>query len=260
MEGTPSPVARVDQIALFGRPRMWVALIAILLLIAGLLSWGFLARTPVTVAVSGLITTAGGISDIGSSITGTVTAVYVEVGDRVDVGNNVVAIEDDLGRTVDIKATVPGQVLELATRVGDFVSTGDGLLILQTTGEPLIAIALVPVTSSGGLSTGQSVLISPTSAASSEYGFIHGTVDYVSAIPVSPARLAELNSGIAGVADPEALEVPVVEVDIVLASADTASGYSWTIGSGPPYRLLAGTPFMGQIIIGEQSPLVRLLG
>lgn len=260
MEGTTSPVARVDQVALFGRPRMWVALIAVLILIVAFLGWGFIARSPVTVAVNGLITTSGGVSDIGSSLTGTVTAVYVDVGDRVDTGNNVVAIEDDLGRTAQVKATIPGRVLEIATRVGAFVTAGEGLMILQTIDQPLTAIALVPVTDSGAITPGQPVLVSPTSASASEYGYIRGTVDSVSAIPVSPARLDKLTSGIAGIADPDALGGPVVEVGIVLQSGDTTSGYAWTIGSGPPYTLLAGTPFTGQIVIGEQAPLVRLLG
>jgi len=259
MEGTTSPVARVDQVALFGRPRMWVALIAILVLILAFLTWGFVVRAPVTVAVNGLITTSGGVSDIGSSLTGTVTEVYVDVGDRVDVGNNVVAIEDDLGRTAQVKATIPGRVLEIATRVGAFVTAGQGLMILQIIDQPLTAIALVPVTSSGAITPGQSVLISPTSAASSEYGYIEGTVNSVSAIPISPARLDKLTSGIAGIADPAALGGPVVEVSIVLAPGDTTSGYTWTIGSGPPYTLLAGTPFTGLIVVGNQAPLVRLL-
>ena len=260
MEGTTSPVARVEQVALFGRPRMWVALVALLMLLLAFIAWGFIARTPVSVAVSGLITTSGGAAEVGSSLTGTVTEVYVDVGDRVDIGNNVVAIEDDLGRTAQVKATVPGQVLEIATRVGGFVTAGQGLMILQTTDQPLTAIALVPVTDSGGLATGQRVLVSPTSAPSSEYGYIEGTVASVSSIPVSPARLAQLTSGIAGITDPEGVGVPVVEVGIVLAAADSPSGYAWTIGTGPPFTLLAGTPFVGQIVVGEQAPLVRLLG
>jgi multidrug efflux pump subunit AcrA (membrane-fusion protein) len=154
MDGVTSPVARVDQVARFGRPRMWVALIAVLILIFAFLGWGFIARSPVTVAVNGLITTSGGVSSIGSSLTGTVTEVYVDVGDRVDVGNNVVAIEDDLGATAQVKATIPGRVLEIATRVGAFVTAGEGLMILQTIDQPLTAIALVPVTDSGAITPG----------------------------------------------------------------------------------------------------------
>ena len=230
------------------------------ILIVAFLGWGFIARSPVTVAVNGLITTSGGVSSMGSSLTGTVTEVYVDVGDRVDVGNNVVAIEDDLGVTAQVKATIPGRVLEIATRVGAFVTAGDGLMILQTIDQPLTAIALVPVTDSGAITPGQSVLVSPTSASSSQYGYILGTVTSVSAIPVSPARLDKITSGIAGIADPGALGGPVVEVGIVLQSGDTTSGFAWTIGSGPPYTLLAGTPFTGLIVIGKQAPLVRLLG
>jgi multidrug resistance efflux pump len=260
MEGTVSPVARVDQVAAFGRPRMWIALIGIIVLLLVFIAWGFIARAPVSVAVGGLITTSGGVAAIGSSLTGTVNEVYVDVGDRVDVGTGVVSIKDDLGRSAEVKVTIPGTVLEIATRVGSFVTAGQELMILQTNDEPLSAIALVPVTDSGSIAPGQQVLISPSSTSPSEYGYIRGTVASVSGIPVSSARLEQLTAGIAGLADPEDLVSPVLEVGIVLASAETTSGYAWTIGAGPPFTLLAGTPFMGQIILGEQAPLVRMLG
>ena len=260
MEGSVSPVARVDQVATFARPRMWVALIGIIVLLLAFMAWGFIARAPVSVAVGGLITTSGGVSAIGSSLTGTVSAVYVDIGDRVDVGTSVVSIKDDLGASAEVRAKIPGTVLEVATRVGSFVTAGQELMILQTNDEPLTAIALVPVTDSGRITSGQQVLISPSSASPSEYGYIQGTVDSVSSIPISSARLEQLTAGIAGLANPEDLTGPVLEVSIVLASADTISGYAWTIGAGPPFALLAGTPFTGEIIVGEQAPLVRLLG
>lgn len=260
MEGADSPVARVDEIAGFGRPRMWVALIGLVALIAVFIVWGFVARTPVAVPVQGLITTTSGVSDIGSSLTGTVTSVYVAVGDRVDPGNNVVEIQDDAGRVVRVRASVPGQVLEVDTRVGDFVTEGQSLMIVQAVDQPVIAIALVPVNESGGLTIGQEVLVSPASAPSSEYGYIEGVVSFVGAVPVSPARLEQLTSGVAGAVDPDAQSGPVVEVEVALARADTPSGFDWTIGSGPSFTPLAGTPFSGQIVVGEQAPLMRLLG
>jgi multidrug resistance efflux pump len=253
-----SPVARVDQTAVFGSPRMWIALVGLLVLIAGFLTWGLLARAPITVPANGVITTSGGITDIGSSLTGTVVDVYVGVGDRVDSGNNVVTIEDDLGRSVQVKATVPGTVLEIATRVGAFVTEGQSLMILQTSDQPLLAIALVPVTASGSIRPGQEVLVAPVSTPSSEYGFLVGIVEAVGSVPISPARLEQLTIGTAGLAATIDQGVPVLEVRIGLRPADSVSGFEWTLGSGPSYPLLAGTPFAGQILIGDQTPLARL--
>lgn len=259
MSGTGSPVAKVDETVLFGRPRLWIALLALIILIAGLLAWGTLNRGPLTVPVTGLITTTGGNSDIGSALTGTVKELYVDVGDRVDTGNNVVAIENDLGEVVQVQASIPGRVLEIATRVGDFVEAGQSLMILQNTDEPLRAIAFVPVNDAGEIAVGQEVLVSPSSAPASEYGYIEGTVEYVGSVPMSPARLEQLTSGVAGI-DMSGQTSPVVEARILLLSGDTPSGFTWTIGSGPPYALLAETPFSGQIILGTSAPLSRLFG
>ncbi len=253
-----SPVARVDQTAIFGSPRMWIALVGLLVLLLGFLTWGSLARAPITVPANGVITTSGGVTDIGSSLTGTVIDVYVLVGDRVDSGNNVVTIEDDLGRSVQVKATVPGTVLEIATRVGAFVTEGQSLMILQTSDQPLTAIALVPVTDSGSIRPAQEVLVAPVSTPSSEYGFLVGTVESIGSVPISPARLEQLTVGTAGLAETIDQGVPVLEVRIRLTPAESVSGFEWTLGSGPDYQLLAGTPFAGQILIGSQTPLARL--
>lgn len=63
-DATTSPVARVDQTAVFGSPRVWIPLVGILVLIGGFITWGLLARAPLTVATNGVITTSGGSNPV----------------------------------------------------------------------------------------------------------------------------------------------------------------------------------------------------
>ena len=67
-----------------------------------------------------------------------------------------------------------------------------------------------------------------------------------------------------GVAGYQALETviePLIEVQIELGGDDSnPSGLAWTIGTGPDYSLVAGTPWNGQIITGNEAPLAILFG
>jgi multidrug resistance efflux pump len=256
-----SPATRVDRIAVFGRPRLWFPLMALLVLLLSLGVWGFLARAPQGQPIVGVITSPGGTVDIGSSLTGTVTAVFVEVGESVTAGNNLVEIQDDVGRVVRVQATVSGLVLESSTRVGAFVQAGETLLIIEVDRAELLALAFVPVSSVGAIQIGQRALIAPASTPVDTYGHIEGAVASIGDVPMSPARFAQLTARTEGLTEVVDQGVPIVEVRIALApDAQTPSGLQWTLAPGPPFRLLSGTPFTGQIVLGESSPLSLLFG
>lgn len=256
-----SPAARVDRIAVFGRPRLWIPLIALLVLLLSLIVWGFLARAPQGQPIVGVITSPGGTVDIGSSLTGTVTNVFVELGETVAAGNNLVEIQDDVGRVVRVQSTVSGLVLESATRIGAFVQAGETLLIIEVDRADLQALAFVPVSSVGSIQVGQRALISPASTPVDRYGHIEGTVASIGDVPMSPARFAQLTARTEGLTEVVDQGVPIVEVRMVLAQdPQTPSGLQWTLAPGPPFRLLSGTPFTGEVVLGETSPLSLLFG
>jgi hypothetical protein len=191
--GTVSPIARLDEVARFARPRMWLALLSVLLLLAAFAAWLVLARAPVTTPVSGVLTSSTGL-----------------------------------------------------------IATGDG---------PVIAVALVPVSQAGAIKVGQQARIAPSSAPVAEFGYLVGTVSSTGDLPVTPQRLEELTGSIAGLSGSLVGDEPIVEVRIALAEDPaTASGLRWTLGEGPPFTLLPGTVFTGEIIQGSTSPFARLFG
>lgn len=260
-ERAASPIVRLDQVAIFARPRWWIMLLAVVSLLVGALAWGVLAQAPETDAATGIISTQGGPVNVGTSLDGTVIRVYVRLGDIVQEGNTIAVVKDDVGRTLRVLAPVTGSVIEISTQVGDFVGVGDSIGTLQIRGEVLEAIALMPVPSVVDVEVGQPARVAPDSVPVGEYGYITGTVISVGATPMSDARVQQLVGSISGLEGSSADRGPVVEVRIRLnLDAANVSGFDWTISDGPPFTPLAGTPWSGSIIVGTTTPISTLLG
>lgn len=256
-----SSAERVDHLAEFGAPRLWAALIGIIAVVIAFIAWATIARAPDTVALSGVVTTEGGVVEVIPSRSGTVTGVYVSVGEQVVAGNNIAELEDDAGARYRVQAPADGTVIELTAQVGAFADAGRPLAILQESGQNLLAIALVPVASLGDLSIGQPALISPATQPASQYGYARGVVSSIASIPMSQARIDQLTGDLSGFAALQAPDTPVVEVHVALTpDPSTASGLSWTQGQGPAIPLIGGTPWTGEAITGESAPISKLLG
>ena len=260
-EGVVSPIELTDQIAEFGSPRMWVPLIGIALALLALFGWSAFAQVPVVVPADGVITTGGGPVNVSTSVSGTVTEVYVLFGEKVQPGNTIALITDDMGTVTRVVSPIEGSVIEVSAKVGDFATSGSTLVSLQSSLEGLEAIALVPMTDVGSVALGQTVLVEPSSVPASEYGYLLGTVKSIGEVPMSEARIDQLIGGVAGQTDAVDRTSPVVEVVVELVrNADNPSGFDWTVASGPPFTLLSSTPWTGDIVIGERSRLANLFG
>lgn len=256
-----SPIARLDEVVIFGSPRMWVGLLGVISLLAAGLVWGLFAQPPVAVSARGVLSTVGGPLEIGTSQSGTVTKLNVVLGESVQEFNSLAVVRDDRGNSIRLLTPVAGTVIEISTQVGDFVSAGETVAIIQDSREQLQAIALVPVSSVGSIEVGQEVQVSADSVPVGEYGYLKGRVESIATVPMSLARVNQLVGSVAGYQDVNTLSEPIVEVRVSLVlDTETTSGFSWTIGRGPSFALLAGTPWRGDVITGFESPLTTLFG
>jgi len=256
-----SPIQRLDRVTMFGKPQLWVALVAALALIGGFLVWGTLARPPVMKSASGVISTSGGPLEVGAGLDGSVEFVFVEVGTNVEAGNILAVLIDETGREVPVNTPVPGTVIEVATQEGDFIRSGSGIATIQRFDEDLLALALIPASAISGIATGDQALVSPNSVPTSQYGYLEGVVTSVASTPMSVSRLEQLVMTVAGYPTIDTIDEPLIEVRIELTENEASpSSFSWTIGQGPPFELVAGTPWDGQILIDNQAPLETLFG
>jgi len=83
---------QLDQIMRITSPAGWVALLALGLLLASAVVWGFKGSIPTKVEGSGILMSRGGIFSISARAAGTVQAVFFQEGNRVGAGQVVATI------------------------------------------------------------------------------------------------------------------------------------------------------------------------
>ena len=163
--------------------------------------------------------------------------------------------------SASIKSPVNGKVIELLANTGNQIKSGDVIIKVEQTSddEVLEAITYVGITEGKRIEPGMKVKLSPSTVEVEEYGFIWGTVTYVSEYPSSyqgilrvlgNQNLAEsfMTSG-----------APPIAVRLSLdKDSTTFSGFKWTSGSGPPIYIRTGTICQTRIEVDESSPIELL--
>ncbi|MBI5440289.1 MAG: hypothetical protein HY900_03655 [Deltaproteobacteria bacterium] len=83
---------QLDSLMRVTTPKGWIALIAVLVLIVGGITWGALGRTAERISGAGILLREGGLFAIESRGTGIVQEVLVNVGEVVRPGQVVVRV------------------------------------------------------------------------------------------------------------------------------------------------------------------------
>jgi hypothetical protein len=104
--------------------------------------------------------------------------------------------------------------------------------------------------------TGLPVQLEVSGAPSSSYGYLLGRVLEVSSSPQTTDQIAKQFN-----VDPSVVVQALGDQPGLLAKigldvdTDNPSGYAWTVGTGPDFRLVQGTPVTVRVILQEQSPI-----
>ena len=114
-------------------------------------------------------------------------------------GAGVVSAQAGLRSTAEVKSTESGRVVEVIKSAGDKVNEGESLIRIerrtteadQLCGGEVHVLVYVPAGSAGKVKKGQFVRVSPSDVKKEEYGFIFGTVEWVSSYPASTADMTE---------------------------------------------------------------------
>ena len=172
---------------------------------------------------------------------------------------------DELNALMDlsgsIKSPVNGKVIELLANTGNQISSGSLVMKVEQTSddENLEAIVYVGGTEGKRIRPGMKVKLAPSTVEVEEYGFIWGTVTYVSEYPSS-------HLGILRVLGNESLAQsfmsdngPPIAVRLSLdPDPESYSGYKWTSGAGPPTMIRTGTICNTRIEVDKSSPMELL--
>lgn len=270
LERLSSP-EQLDQLVRVTNPIGWVALLAILFLLVVAIVWGFLGSLPTKVMGQGILISPGGVKEIVAGVSGQVTDVYFDVGDRVQQ-DQVVARILQPGQTVGTPVVSPhnGRVLEIQVDEGALanpatailtvgIETGDGSGHEAAHHHDLQLIIYVSPTAGKQLYPGMAAQISPATVQREEYGLILGRVLSVGEFPATSAGMLR-TLGNEKLVQTLASGGNSIEVRIDLfPDENTPSGFQWTSPQGPPVEIQNGTPATAWITVETQSPISLIL-
>jgi HlyD family secretion protein len=158
-----------------------------------------------------------------------------------------------------VRSPQAGRVTELLLQLGQTIQSGAriGTLELESGAVPLTHLAYFPVAAGKRIRLGDEVRVTPTTVQRERYGSMKGTVRRVSSFPITRDAAATM------LGNPELVTglLPaggVIEVEVELEPAATASGYRWT-SAGPPRPVTAGTTAVTRVKVEERAPITYLL-
>jgi len=171
--------------------------------------------------------------------------------------DQVLLMEWQLKEQGELKSSFFGRVLSVEIHEGQLYQPGAraGSVELHggAEGASMTAMAYFPLRQGKKIIAGMKARISPTVVERERYGSIVARVKSVSDFPVTEEGAANI------LGNPElvkALAQPggVIEAELELEAADTASGYRWT-SAGPPSQVSPGTAAVVHVTTEERAPV-----
>jgi hypothetical protein len=245
---TADPIDRVINLS----PKWMVFLLAACaLLVVGAVIWAFNGQITKTTDSRGVLRDLG-YSIVKAETDAIVSEVLVAPGDVVTSGQALVRYSDGQQALSPRDGTV----------VSVFVATGSNVLAdadmvgITDVAIPDQVFTLLPPALTGTVVTGLPVQLEVSGAPSSSYGYLLGRVLEVSSSPQTTDQIAKQFN-----VDPSVVVQALGDQPGLLAKigldvdTDNPSGYAWTVGTGPDFRLVQGTPVTVRVILQEQSPI-----
>jgi HlyD family secretion protein len=168
-------------------------------------------------------------------------------------------LEGTLERDSQIKSPIDGQVLEIKVSAGAVLAAGTPLVAIESEVTSLQAIIYVPAEHGKNVQPGMEVRIEPNTFKREEFGTMIGIVAGISAFPVTPEGMAAVLHNEALVKRFSQGGAPYAVMVRLLRDPIASSGYRWSSGHGPPFRLTTGTLARAEVTTREQPPIDLVL-
>lgn len=171
-------------------------------------------------------------------------------------------LENELRTTSEVTSPYTGRVLEVMAEQGSMVDRGQTMITVDLSGKAvkgLEAVLYIPSVHGKKVKPGMQVQIAPSTVKKEEFGYLLGTVTWVSDFPVTPQGMTrvlqneQLVSALSGDDAPYA-----VHVDL-LPDPDNVSTYRWTSSEGPPLRIQSGTLATAGIVVERRRPIQMVI-
>jgi HlyD family secretion protein len=178
-----------------------------------------------------------------------------------DIEREIAKYEEDLRTKSQIISEYTGRILEVTTSVGQIVNAGQRLGAIETDDPKarLVAVAYFPVSDGKKIEPGMEVRITPATIERERYGGIIGKVVSVSPFPVTTDAITNV-VGNAEVAQSLSSGGSKIEVFAELnENTSSPTGYRWTSGRGPDIKVTAGTTGGVRATVEDRRPIALVI-
>jgi HlyD family secretion protein len=171
-------------------------------------------------------------------------------------------MESELRTTSEVTSPYTGRVLEVIVEQGSMVDRGQPILIVDLTGKAvkgLEAILYIPSVHGKKIRPGMEVQIAPSTVKKEEFGYLLGTVTYVSDFPVTPQGMRRVLKNEQLVTALSGEDAPYEIHADLLPDPDNVSTYRWTSREGPPIRIQSGTLASAGVVVERRRPILMVI-
>ncbi|MGI5460558.1 HlyD family efflux transporter periplasmic adaptor subunit [Streptomyces sp. CA-249302] len=245
----------------FARPQGWLVLSVTVVAVAAASVWAVTGSVASTVSAPAILTHGEGSYILQSPVAGQVTAVLAEQGERLPADSPVLKVKTAQGDTV-VRTVAAGRITGLAATIGQIIQTGANVAAVEKVAkasDPLYATVYVPAENAASIPADATVDLTVSSVPTQEYGVLRGHVKSVDRSAQSAQQIAaflgdsQLGEQFTKKGRPVAV---LVKLD---KSPGTKSGYQWSSKDGPPFVLTSMTTASGSIRLADQRPVDWLL-
>ncbi len=226
-------------------------LAACILLVIGAVVWAFQGTVTTSRSAPGIYKDNGYLA-INAPTDGVVEEVPVRIGQQVSANQTLLTFQD--GST--LVAPKDGWVASLYVAPGSKLKAGTPAVALTDYNIPDVVMTLLPASMTGSVTAGLPVELTVASAPSTQYGYLEGSILEVSNTPLTTDDIG----AILGL-QPEVVALALGSEPGILAvvgltpDPSTPTRYAWTVGQGPPFAIVNGTPATAKVILSRQPPI-----
>ncbi|MFF5402840.1 HlyD family efflux transporter periplasmic adaptor subunit [Streptomyces misionensis] len=242
------------------RPQGWLALGVTVVVMAAASVWAVTGSVATTVSAPAILTHGQGSYVLQSPVAGQVTAVLARQGERLPAAAPVLKVRTSQGDSV-VRTVAAGRVTTLAATIGQIVQTGTDVAAVEKVGhadDPLYATVYVPAQNAAAIPAHAAVDLTVSSVPAQRYGVLRGQVRSVDRAAQSDRSIAAF-LGDDQLGRQFTRNGRPVAVTVRLTESRTTSGYRWSTSDGPPFRLDSMTLATASIRLADQHPVDWLL-
>lgn len=171
-------------------------------------------------------------------------------------------MESELRTTSEVTSPYTGRVLEVIVEQGSMVDRGQPILTVDMTGKAVMgleAILYIPSIHGKKIRPGMEVQIAPSTVKKEEFGYLLGTVTYVSDFPVTPQGMQRVLKNEQLVTTLSGSDAPYEIHADLLPESGNVSTYRWTSAEGPPIRIQSGTLASAGVVVERRQPILMVI-